>query len=565
MPTPLDRFFDHYYRRRPVNATLTGIHEFDAELPDWSRHGLASLDQEMAELDTALGRIGRDDAAKDMVAVDVGLASDFLAIQRAENAGSHGIRRNPSLWVGEAAFSLISLMIRGFAPVDERVESALKRIEALPAFLDEAPQTIDRETIPPAWTEKACRECEGLRILLSRGLPRWLETAGILGSARGSIERAEAALHRFLEWLSGAKHVPSNGYACGDDLFALLLRRGHRAERNSVDLLRDARRQFDVERARLDEMAAEVAGSWTDAEQAIADDHPSADEYLPSFERVWSAARQCAIENDVVTWPEWPIRYVAFPTWTSEAAPYLYYLFYRSPAPFDQYSVHDYVVPVVPVESAQRHLRTWNNSVIKLNHVVHHGGIGHHVQNWFAYHRASSRVGQIAAVDCANRIGMFSGGTMAEGWASYVPGLMGDLGFLTPFERLSEQHTRVRALARAIVDIELHSGVIGLDEAILFYVDRVGMGQDAARGEAIKNSMFPCTALMYWLGTQSIRNLRLATERRLGSAFYLKRFHDEFLSFGSIPVPLIAQLMSQARSAQQASVSLSPRMTYDEA
>jgi len=70
------------------------------------------------------------------------------------------------------------------------------------------------------------------------------------------------------------------------------------------------------------------------------------------------------------------------------------------------------------------------------------------------------------------------------------------------------------------------------------------MSQDAARGEAVKNSMFPCTALMYWLGTQSVRNLRLVTERRLGSAFSLKRFHDEFLSFGSIPVPLIAELMS---------------------
>ena len=133
---------------------------------------------------------------------------------------------------------------------------------------------------------------------------------------------------------------------------------------------------------------------------------------------------------------------------------------------------------------------------------------------------------------------------MAEGWASYVPGVMAELGFLTPLERLSEQHTRVRALARAIVDIELHRGVFALDDATRFYVDRVGMSHEAARGEAVKNSMFPCTALMYWLGVQSVRNLRLATERRLGSAFSLKRFHDEFLSFGSIPVPLIAEMMA---------------------
>src|SRR4029079_9825232 len=101
--------------------------------------------------------------ATNMEVIDAALATDFLAIQRAENAGGHGVRRNPSMWVGEAAFSLIALMMRAFATVDERIESAIARLDALPAFLDEAPRTIDRQTIPSAWAEKARRECEGLR------------------------------------------------------------------------------------------------------------------------------------------------------------------------------------------------------------------------------------------------------------------------------------------------------------------------------------------------------------------------------------------------------------------
>ena len=47
---------------------------------------------------------------------------------------------------------------------------------------------------------------------------------------------------------------------------------------------------------------------------------------------------------------------------------------------------------------------------------------------------------------------------MAEGWACYATDLMEELGFLTPLERSPQQHTRVRMLARAIVDIELHAG-----------------------------------------------------------------------------------------------------------
>ena len=49
---------------------------------------------------------------------------------------------------------------------------------------------------------------------------------------------------------------------------------------------------------------------------------------------------------------------------------------------------------------------------------------------------------------------------------------------------------------------------------------------------------------MYWLGTESLHALRREHERKEGAAFSLGRFHDRVLQFGSIPVPLIAELMS---------------------
>src|SRR5439155_10986426 len=150
------------------------------------------------------------------------------------------------------------------------------------------------------------------------------------------------------------------------------------------------------------------------------------------YQRIWDACRERAKQHDLVTWPDYPIRYVPIPDHTRDAAPYLYYLFYRSPAPFDRLPRHDYVVPPTATTSA-----------IKLNHVVHHGAIGHHVQNYYAYEVTSevrsevtsevrSEVARVAAVDCASRIGMFLGGTMAEGWACYATDLMEEAGFFTP-------------------------------------------------------------------------------------------------------------------------------------
>ncbi len=121
-----------------------------------------------------------------------------------------------------------------------------------------------------------------------------------------------------------------------------------------------------------------------------------------------------------------------------------------------------------------------NDSVITLNHVVHHGAIGHHVQNHHAY-AGASRVGRVAAVDTANRIAMFSGGSLAEGWACYVCDLMEEIGFLTPLERIAQQHTRVRIAARAVADLSIHTGALTPPQAARLYVDRAHMSEAAAQ------------------------------------------------------------------------------------
>jgi uncharacterized protein (DUF885 family) len=97
--------------------------------------------------------------------------------------------------------------------------------------------------------------------------------------------------------------------------------------------------------------------------------------------------------------------------------------------------------------------------------------------------------------------------------------------------------------ARAVADTAIHSGEFSLEQAARFYEDEAGMPASAALGEAVKNSMFPGAAVMYLSGTSGIHELRKQVEARVGSAFDLKSFHDRFLSYGAIPVALIARSM----------------------
>src|SRR5262247_311086 len=60
--TALAAFFDSYYRLRPVNATFTGVHDYDDRLPDWSPDGLAAAADEMRRVRDSLAARRRMEA-----------------------------------------------------------------------------------------------------------------------------------------------------------------------------------------------------------------------------------------------------------------------------------------------------------------------------------------------------------------------------------------------------------------------------------------------------------------------------------------------------------------------
>ncbi|MFN8472564.1 MAG: DUF885 domain-containing protein [Anaerolineae bacterium] len=544
----LDDFFASYYRHRPVNATFIGVHAHDDRLPDFSPSGIAAMRSDMQQLLARLGAPDADGAPSPTDVRDRQVAAGFLEIQLAELDGAHFQNGNPALYTAEAIFSVIALFLRDFAPLPERVQSAVARMEAIPAFLTQARANV-REA-PQEWTNKALRECIGARAFFGQGIDIIAQEAGTDGpQLRAAADTALAAFaehQRYLQEDLLPCHI--DGYAVGGAVFDLYMRQGHFVDMDGEAVAAYAERRFAEIAAELDDAARRLRpdGDWRVLLAELPKDHPSATGYLDAFGTVWNGCKKLAEAANLVTWPDYPLQYTPVPDAFRACSPCLYFLPYRSPAPFDPPGVYSYLVPPIGpdllVEEQEARLRATNHSVIKLNHVVHHGALGHHVQNYNAYHGAS-RVGQIAAVDCASRIAMFCGGTMAEGWACYATDLMGEVGFYTPLEELSQLHSSLRQAARAVVDPNLHLGRFSFDDAVAFYTERVGMPSDAARAEVVKNSMFPGAAVMYLVGTDAIHALRREVAAREGDAFSLRRFHDTFLSYGSIPVALIAQAM----------------------
>ncbi len=542
----LDGFFASYYRHRPVNATFIGIHDCDSRLPDLSEHGTGDA---LADTGTLLAglRALPEEPLSGIETLDRKLAAGHLEIQRWELLSGYFPRLNPCTYTGEAVFGLISLLRRPFATLNERLHSTIMRMEGVPALLAQGRANV--RNAPHAWTERAIDECRGALAMLGRGIDLFArEHNAPEPGLRKAADQAAAAFEEFQHYLE-TELLGRGGEssACGEEAFDLLLHRGHFLGIDPTEVERYASRQLDDCATYLASHANDFgARSPAEALAQLADLHPTVENYYSRYAELWDACRACAEKHRLLSWPDFPIRYVPRPVWVREAAPHLYFLFYHSPAPFDGLPELEYLVTPIetdmPPARQEELLRATNDSVIKLNQVVHHGAIGHHLQNWHAF-RAESRIGQIAAVDCALRIALFCGGTMAEGWACYATDLMDEFGFLTPLEHYAQVHGRLRMAARAMMDVRLHRGIMTIDQAAEFYRQRVGMAAAAARSEAVKNTMFPGTALMYLFGTDAIRRLRIELQQKPG--FELRAFHDRFLSFGSIPVPLIAEAMSQ--------------------
>lgn len=542
----MDEFFQHLFSRRPTDATFAGLHEYNGLLPDISKEGQETTLREIRHLLKELEKL--DDAGLDRFQrIDRDLAKGFLCMQEWEHASGYMLQNNPVTYTSEAAFSLISLFLSDSRPMREKQADFSARLKKLPAFLEEA--LLHLERAPVAWTERAIRECNGALEFLRIGIGELARTEGLIADA-SDLAAAISSFETFSRFLSeDLIHKPSLGYQAGEQAFKNILGWAHLIDQD-WDMMGYAAHAEEIVESCTQELERQAsdfgAHSVQEALAKLALDHPSANTYLATFGELWEKSRHLNEELQLVTWTDYPIAYQPIPDWASSAQPYLYYLFYRCPPRWNRPPVYRYQIPPMSPtwDEAQKtaFLQANNTFVIKTNHVLHHGGIGHHVQNANAI-RAKSRIGQIGGNDGPARLTMLCGGTLCEGWACYISSLAASKGFLNPLETYAEISSHRRMAARAVVDIKLHTGLFTLDEAEAYYREKAMMTNAAARSEAVKNSLFPGGAMMYLFGVEGIETLRETMAKLQGQAFSLKRFHDDFLSYGTIPVARIAKEM----------------------
>jgi len=199
---------------------------------------------------------------------------------------------------------------------------------------------------------------------------------------------------------------------------------------------------------------------------------------------------------------------------------------YMEPAPNDPAQrAYYYVTPATKDELLEEH----NHAAI-LHTCVHEAWPGHHLQFVTAHRRrASSTLPRY----------LNPSATLYEGWALYCEQLMTEEGFLDRREsRFIMLRDRLWRALRIVLDVELHTGGLSLDEAAERMVRHLGFAHEQARADLIWYTRAPTVPMGYAAGWALINAVRDQVRLDEREEFGLRSFHDRLLSAGSIALPV---------------------------
>ena len=447
----IDRWFRDQVAMHPEVGTFLGLHDRDGEL---SSGGRDAIDEEVAFFRRTIDELSVIDPGE--LTPERALDRD-LAIHQAR-LGLHW-QTEYRTWagsseaaghIGEALFALFS---RDFAPLEERIASIASRLEAAPRYLRESRERV----IAPVrvWTE--------IDIQSTEMLPGFLDT--ILAAARSETDdaagtrRLEAAvdetrrvLDDHLDWLRTDVLPRADGdWAAGPERFEEMIRL-RELEADGDEILAVGEELLVSEKAARDAICAEIDPTLSVEEVAdlVKNDHAATfAEALHEYREAMDAARAFVVEHDIATPPdEDHLNVIETPSFVRHLIPFAAYY---EPARFDASPVGTYIV--TPPSSPEM-MREHNRSSIS-NTSVHEAYPGHHLQ-------------LSAAITNPSLVRLFSGAAeFAEGWAFYCERMMKEAGFDDTPKGWYIVHTdAIWRATRIILDVSLHRGLIGFDDAV---------------------------------------------------------------------------------------------------
>jgi hypothetical protein len=537
---PLPHFVDEYlaylHEAHPTSATFDGVHLHDDLLEDLSRK---AIDTQVRDLGALARRLAAIDPARltaterlERPALEASIRSRLFELEQVRTW-----ERSPQHYADIISTSLAGQALFEYAPLAQRARRIVSKLRQVPRLVQAARDNI--KDPPGIFVKVGLESMRGTQRFIDEDLPRAfsrLDDLHILGDLADASIEASAALGAHVEYLEKELAPRSKGsFRLGRERFQEKLRVDEGLTLDIDRLLAIATRELQATQEEFRRVASRMnggdpRGAW---ERAKAD-HPPAGQLVSVAQEQLGELVDFITTNRIVTIPDGPPVDVAptpkFYRWTFASM--------WTPGPFEArplratYYITD-VDPAWPSDRQAEHLRDFNYG--NLWSISIHEVFPGHFLHYQHLRQVESKLRKSI---------LFSSTALVEGWAHYCEQMMLDEGFRRkePGVRLGQIAEALIRLCRFIVGIRLHCEDLSVEQGVRFFREQAFLEEASARREAERGTFDP-SYVLYTAGKLMILKLREDYKAKAGAAYSLRKFHDELLGNGTLPLWLHRSLM----------------------
>jgi hypothetical protein len=531
--TFIDEQIEAYLAAHPAWAVVQGRHEFDGQLPDWSAAAIAA---EIARL-----RAAREEAGQFSVD-ELGPRGEyqrdyFIAIMDRVLFWLEKVEWpfvNPAFYFDWMMDSLdpSPYIALNYAPLEQRMQAFTRYAGNIPRA---AAQIRTNLRMPMARTrlEYGISSFAGMADYFSNDVPAvfaGVQDEALQAELAAANSAAAAAMRELADWLESNLASATEDYAIGPELFSQMVYDTERVSANLAELELMGREDLRRNQLALGEACAEFApGESVRACFAKMSGRKPQGGAVEGAREQLVELRAFLVEQGLVTIPGTEEALVAeSPPYARSNSAYI-----NIPGPYakNQPSVY-YISPPDPAwteEVQQAYVPGESDLLFTSVHEVWPG----HFLNFLHANRAEWKFGRL-----------FVSYAFGEGWAHYTEEMMMDAGL-----RGGSAETRIGQLSNALMRnvrflcaIGLHTAGMNVADCEKMFIEEAYQDEGTARQQAARGTYDP-GYLNYTLGKLLIRQLRNDWTADKGGREAWREFHDQFLSYGGPPIPLVRQQM----------------------
>jgi len=528
-PAFVDSFIEARFKADPYFAVQSGRHEFDGQMPDWTR---AALDAEVSDLRKFSGELAKRNPAS--LTTEQRFEHEFLQwvvdsqifwLDEAEAPF-----RNPAWYIDKLDPSMY--LTREYAPLPKRLEGFLGYARAVPVLAANIRANL-RTPLPKAFIERGAAGFGGYATFFRGEMPAIIGQVTDEKLKRDLTEATAAAataMDELTAWLESQRATATDDFALGAPLFRTMLRQTERVDMPLEELELVGRKDLERNLAALKDACAAFApkARLLACVEKMRANKPSGGSVEGARAQL-TELRQFVVDKKLVTIPSQEQALVA------ESPPYNRgnFAYISIPGPYESPAVKVtyYVAPPDAKWSATERNAYLPGKAYLLFVSAHEVWPGHYLQSQFMNANPSRAEA------------LWWDYSFGEGWAHYTEEMMYDagLGSGQPEMRVGMLTNALMRDVRFLSAICLHTGCMSLEESEKMFRENAFADAGTARQQALRGTYDP-GYLAYTLGKLMIRKLR-ADWLAANPSANPQQFHDKFLSFGAPPIPLVRKEM----------------------